>query len=307
MHNAQESFGIRARMVRAQGDADNQLIWFLDARPERDAAATAKLFEDGFRLMDEWVLNIQADPAGDVVAAKPAGAVDKCFATDGTLIAEGDDVWSGAAELVTSGEGAWTGSAPTEVDGVPVGPCAAHFPLHSTSRIVAGGPITGDVYKCHTKSVTQAVADGEYGGWVPTVGDIVRLEAIFPNGVCDYERPSVGNPAEPSFVARYGEKQCASLRLVADALGAESVEDMIKYGLLALGAVTDQYGPATSPPPSPARPACEIVVTWEPDEVERVEEIAADWGVGVDRMHDGGGQLMFILVVQAILKAQRAP
>ena len=47
MHNAHQSFGIRARMVRAQGDADNQLIWFLDARPERDAAATAALFEDG--------------------------------------------------------------------------------------------------------------------------------------------------------------------------------------------------------------------------------------------------------------------
>ena len=172
---------------------------------------------------------------------------------------------------------------------------------------MAGGPITGDVYKCHTKSVTQAVADGEYGGWVPTVAEIVRLEAIFPNGVCDYERPSVGDPAEASFVARYGEQQCASLRHVARALGADSLEDMIEYGVLALGAVTDQNGPATSPPPSPARPACEVIVTWEPDEVERVEQIAADWGVSVDRLHDGGGQLMFILVVQAILKAQRAP
>ena len=125
--------------------------------------------------------------------------------------------------------------------------------------------------------------------------------------MCDYDRPSVGDPAEASFVARYTEQRCAELRRVADGLGEDSVEAMIKHGLLALGAVSDQHGPFTAPPPSPARPACEIIVTWEPDEVERVEEIAADWGVGVDRMHESGGGLMFILVVHAILKGQRAP
>src|SRR5690606_6244523 len=119
---------------------------------------------------------------------------DTCWDTDGSLIASGDDVWSGAEELVTSGAGAWTGSAPAEVDGVPVGACAAHFPLHSTSRVVAGGPITNDVYKCQTKPVTQAVADGDYGEWDPTADDIARLEAIHPEGVCDYSKLSVGHP-----------------------------------------------------------------------------------------------------------------
>src|SRR5690606_10186226 len=79
-------------------------------------------------------------------------------------------------------------------DGMPVGACAAHFPLHSTSRVVAGGPITNDVYKCQTKPVTQAVADGDYGEWDPTADDIARLEAIHPEGVCDYSKLSVGHP-----------------------------------------------------------------------------------------------------------------
>src|SRR5690606_4307255 len=128
---------------------------------------------------------------------KPTEAVDRCWNTDGSEIASGDDVWSGANELVTSGAGAWTGSAPAEVDGVPVGACAARFPLHSTSRVIAGGPITNDVYKCHTKTVAQAIADGDYGAWEPTADEQARLEAIHPEGVCDYTRRSVGYPGTP--------------------------------------------------------------------------------------------------------------
>ena len=194
MHNVHQSFVIRERIRRAQGDADNQVIWFLDARPGEDAAATDALHDEGFRVMDEWVLNIQANPGLSVTDAKPDAAVDRCWNTDGTEIASGDDVWSGAEELVITGAGAWTGTAPTEVDGVPVGACSAEFPMHSTSRVVAGGPITNDVYKCHTKSVAQAIADGDYGVWAPTAEEQARLEQIHPEGVCDYTKPSVGRP-----------------------------------------------------------------------------------------------------------------
>ena len=197
MHNAQQSFGVRERILRAQGHLDNHLIWFLDARPTEDGAATAQLHDDGFRLIDEWVGNMQADPGATVGEARPASAVDRCFGTDGTEIAAGDQVWSGANALVLTGEGDWTGSAPATVDGVPVGPCAAHFPLHSTSRIVAGGPITGDVYKCRTKPVAQAIADGDYGAWAPTAEQQNHLEAIHPEGVCDYSLRTVGVNERP--------------------------------------------------------------------------------------------------------------
>ena len=57
--------------------------------------------------------------------------------------------------------------------------------MHSTSRVIAGGPITNDVYKCHTKSVAQAIADGDYGAWESTAEQQARLEEIHPEGVCD--------------------------------------------------------------------------------------------------------------------------
>ena len=197
MHNSHQSFSARERIRRAMGNADNQLIWFLDARPDIDDAATTQLMNDGFHVMDQWMLNILANPATSVAAAKPAGAVDRCWNTDGTEIAAGDHVWDGAVQLIESGAGDWTGSAPTEIDGITVGPCAAHFPLHSTSRIVAGGPVTGDVYKCHLKPVARAIADGDYGDWAPTSDDQQRLETIFPTGVCDWSQRTVGLPGSP--------------------------------------------------------------------------------------------------------------
>ncbi|MCC5950815.1 MAG: cadherin-like domain-containing protein [Acidimicrobiia bacterium] len=201
MHNVQQSFGARQRLERAGMNPDNHLIWFLDARPTIDQAATFQLHVDAFRLLDEWLLAIDADPARSVAANRPASAVDRCWTTDGTLVAEGSEVWHGAEELVTSGAGAWTGSAPETVAGESVGPCAAHFPLYSTSRIVAGGPIEGDVYKCRTMSVEAAIDEGIYGEWTPTPAERAQLQTIFPDGVCDYSRVGVGSPFNAAPVA----------------------------------------------------------------------------------------------------------
>ena len=72
------------------------------------------------------------------------------------------------------------------LDDDPPGACTRLFPPFSTSRIVAGGPITGDVFKCELQSVDAAIEKGLYGDWQPDAGDIATLEAIFPEGVCDY-------------------------------------------------------------------------------------------------------------------------
>jgi hypothetical protein len=77
------------------------------------------------------------------------------------------------------------------------GECTKRFPLHSTSRIVAGGPIRGGVYKCALQSVTAAIDRGVYGDWRPSAAQTARLEGIFPTGVCDYSRPDQGRP--PGF------------------------------------------------------------------------------------------------------------
>lgn len=201
MHNAHQSFNIRERIKRTMGNADNQIIWWLDARPEEDEAATKKMLDQALRLMDKWTLAVKNSKDAKATAVKPAEAVDSCWRTDGTLIASGDHVWDGAVELAVSGQGAWKDKAPSEVDGVKVGDCAKYFPINSTSRIIAGGPITNDVYKCHLKPVSDSVKDGDYGDWKPTEAQLARIEEIFPDGVCDYSKRSVGYPGDETASA----------------------------------------------------------------------------------------------------------
>jgi hypothetical protein len=173
MHNAIQSFAARARIDRVMGGHENQLIWFVDARPDQPKVdRTAQAFE----VLHDWITNIRAHPERGVAGNRPAAAVDRCWSTDGTLIAEGDSVWAGV------------------LDSRAAGACTRAFPLHSTSRIRAGGPITGEVFKCRLMPVRDAVARGLYGGWEPAPDEVRRLERIFPTGVCDYGRPGVGQP-----------------------------------------------------------------------------------------------------------------
>ena len=70
------------------------------------------------------------------------------------------------------------------------------FPLNGTSRIVAGGPIEGGVFKCSLQPVERALAHGLYGSWQPTDAELARLHAIFPTGVCDYSKGDQMLPPE---------------------------------------------------------------------------------------------------------------
>ena len=172
MHNSHQSFASRQRMRDWDGNASNQVIWFTDARPSRQSDPTPQAFE----VIDEWMANIRANPTAGVAANKPALATDRCFTTAGTEIAQGEDVWDGI------------------LDNGPKGACAQEFPLHSTSRIVAGGPLRGGVYKCALQSVEDAISNGVYGSWTPSASEVARLKEIFPTGVCDYSQPDVGKP-----------------------------------------------------------------------------------------------------------------
>jgi hypothetical protein len=172
MHNSHQSFASRQRMLDFDGNASNQVIWFTDARPSRQTDATPQALQ----VIDDWMANIRAHPKRGVAGNKPELATDRCFTTGGTEIARGPHVWDGI------------------LDNRPKGACAQEFPLHSTSRIVAGGPLRGGVYKCALQSVDAAIAKGLYGSWTPSAAEVTRLKEIFPTGVCDYTKPDVGRP-----------------------------------------------------------------------------------------------------------------
>jgi hypothetical protein len=173
MHHSHQSFATRRRLQLARGNADNQVIWFTDARPQPAFDQTPEAFE----VIDEWMANLRAHPERGVAGNRPPRAVDRCFELDGSEIAAGDHVWDGI------------------LDDAPPGACTQRFPTHSSTRRVAGGPIEGGIFKCALMSVDAAIAAGVYEPWQPSPSERQRLREIFPDGVCDWSQGDVGRPA----------------------------------------------------------------------------------------------------------------
>ncbi len=162
MHHARASFVARARLLENQGHAETHRIWFVDSNED----GVAPSIED----ISHLALDVIADELGAAENAKelPELHQDACFEPDGNLIAAGPEVWAGI------------------LDDGPKGQCAERFTLFSNSRIEAGAPFTDDVFRCPLVPVASAVEQGLYGNWVPDDDQMRRLEAIFPDGVCDY-------------------------------------------------------------------------------------------------------------------------
>jgi len=66
-------------------------------------------------------------------------------------------------------------------------------------RIQAGGPVAGDVLKCQLKPLNAA----DYLPARFSAAQLARLYAAFPDGVCDWSKPGVGQqPAVSPLTAR---------------------------------------------------------------------------------------------------------
>ena len=173
MHNVHQSFAIRQRIRHKMGNSDHQAIWFTETR------GASKEFDQtpmALEVIDEWITQMRAHPGRSVADNRPDRAVDSCFDKDGALMAKGAGVWAGV------------------LDTQPKGSCTQAFPMYGTSRIVAGGPIEGGIFKCALKSVDAALVDGTYAPWTPSAGEILKLQTIFPEGVCDFGKPDQGAP-----------------------------------------------------------------------------------------------------------------
>jgi hypothetical protein len=174
MHNSHQSFASRKRMLNADGDASNQVIWFTDFVTDPRFDQTPEALD----VIDEWMLRILANPEGGAARNKPPRATDRCFDHHGVEIASGAGVWDGI------------------IDTDPPGVCTQRFPTFSTSRRVAGGPFEQSIFKCKLITVPEAIGRGFYGVWTPTAAEAFQLAQIFPQGVCDYSQPDQGLPAE---------------------------------------------------------------------------------------------------------------
>jgi len=171
MHHLSAAFATRLRIERALGDSARQRIWVAEAGFDPTLEA--------LRVMDEWVGAVRAQPRRGVAGNRPASADDACFDGRGWIIARGKGVW----------DGDWNGAAP--------GACTRAMRSFGTSRSAAGGPLAGDLFKCHLQAVEAAIAAGVYHP-VDMRPHAARLREIFPEGVCDYRRGDAGRPADAS-------------------------------------------------------------------------------------------------------------
>jgi hypothetical protein len=162
-HYQWHHFAVRERLIDANGDADNHVLW-------RGNDATNVPLTQAFAVMSQWVEAIKADHSeaslrAKLIRNKPSAAVDGCYnaATPPQFIAETQTFSS-----------------------LPDSQCNTLWPSYAFPRYVAGGPLSADILKCQLKPIDAADYAVSF-----TPAELAQLEAIFPHGVCDWSKAGV--------------------------------------------------------------------------------------------------------------------
>ncbi len=171
IHMMTHGFATRARLVAANGDADNQVFLVEDSR-YGGFSLNSPTLRYALTSMDRWLTALAGDdsalPAHErVVRTKPADLTDAC--------------WSRDAQPRKIVQPITVGNA---------GECGQLFPAYSTPRLVAGAPLTDDVVTCHRKEIEWSDYEVAF-----SPAERARLVGIFPSGVCDWSKPGVGQHA----------------------------------------------------------------------------------------------------------------
>ncbi len=181
IHYNWRSFEERARLDADAGGHGNQVIFrygtsLYPITPAQVAAVTTF----SFTTMDTWLSNLLASAPkpslnavrtqAQVVAGKPAGAVDFCYLTADVNFA-------------------------TKITDQAVCDADTNLKFFTSPHQVAGGPQMENILKCTLKPLVLA----DYTGVVFTAGQQTRLNAVFPAGVCDWSKAGVGqvDPISP--------------------------------------------------------------------------------------------------------------
>jgi len=94
------------------------------------------------------------------------------------------------------------GNTDAELVDVGFGTPACPVKPYASPRVVSGGPLSKDIFKCQLKALDFASAD--YAGITFTASQQTRLLAVFTDGVCDWSKPGVGQTAWTPTTFRAG-------------------------------------------------------------------------------------------------------
>ena len=175
IHDRVRSFSLIDRLTGDDGKAPATVsLWTIGADQssliETLTGALGSLATGPTLALDEWLTAARKYQASKHVSwqkalasTKPEAAESRCILPDGKELV-GPDANDDAA-------------------------CRKAYPISEEPRMAAGAPRKGDVLKCQLTPVSKASSLYE----VPlSAAEKTRLAEIFPDGVCDYTKPSVG-------------------------------------------------------------------------------------------------------------------
>ncbi len=167
IHTRYHSFSMRERLRKANGGFKNHVMLVEDLRHGLYNTQSPVL-RYAIHQMDQWLKALMADTSlrslkEKVLYSKPRGLHDAC--------------WSRDEQPLKIGEPQARGS----------GHCDSLYPSAPSPREIAGAPVESNIVKCQLKAVTL---DDYAVSFEPE--QMYRLRNIFPEGVCNWSVPGVG-------------------------------------------------------------------------------------------------------------------
>jgi hypothetical protein len=155
-HDVYRTYAMRARLLREFGTAANQVLW----RGLAPIIGDAFYADQAVLAMDGWLARVHADHsarplAQKIIDDKPLSLTDRCTDGAGTNL--------------------------------PAIACDAVVQAYGTPRMSAGMPQSDDVLECRLQPLRRAAYPVHF-----TDAQWQELEETFPDGVCNYNKPGVG-------------------------------------------------------------------------------------------------------------------
>lgn len=154
-HDVYRTYAMRARLLRDFGTAANQVLW----RGLAPIIGDALYADQAVLAMDSWLATVHADHSSltlpeKIIQDKPLWLTDRCTDGAGTNL--------------------------------PAAACDEVVQAYGTPRMGAGMPASDDILECQLVPLRKSSYPVQF-----TDAQWQELEATFPDGVCDYNKPGV--------------------------------------------------------------------------------------------------------------------